>query len=107
MKVNNIEALPEKELIPGFRGRFIHTGTMTISFWNIATGAVLPLHSHMHEQVTQVIEGELELTVEDQTMILKAGDVVTIAPHEEHSGRALTDCIVQDIFLPEREDYKF
>jgi quercetin dioxygenase-like cupin family protein len=107
MELNKIEALPQKELIPGFKGRFIHTGTMTISYWNIASGAQLPLHSHIHEQVSQVIEGTLELTVENQTFVLKAGDVLTIAPNEKHSGKALEDCLVQDIFLPEREDYKF
>jgi quercetin dioxygenase-like cupin family protein len=106
MNKYNIETLPEKELMPGFKGRFIHTGSMTISYWRIASGSILPLHAHIHEQVTQVIEGTLELTVEGQTFILKPGDVLTIAPNEKHSGRALKDCYVQDTFLPEREDYK-
>lgn len=106
MKKYNIETLPEKELMPGFKGRFIHTGSMTISYWKIASGSILPLHAHIHEQVTQVIEGKLELTVEDQTFILNPGDVLTIESNEKHSGRALEHCYVQDTFLPEREDYK-
>lgn len=107
MQYNKIENLPEKEMIPGFRGRFIHTGDMTVSFWKIAKGSTLPLHSHLHEQVTQVIKGTLELKVEGQTFILKPGDVISIAPYEKHEGKALEDCEVQDIFRPEREDYKF
>ena len=106
MELNQIKNLPEKEMMPGFLGRFIHTGSMTISFWKIKKGSILPLHSHLHEQITQVIEGTLELTVEGETFTLRPGDVMTIAPYEKHSGLAMEECYVQDIFRPEREDYK-
>jgi hypothetical protein len=29
-----------------------------------------------------------------------------IAPHERHSARALTACVVLDVFHPPRDDYR-
>ena len=81
--------IPEKELAKGIRGRYFHTNSTTIGFVDIDKGAILPAHSHMHEQTTQITEGQLE-----------------IPSHVVHSARALTNCKVVDIFSPVREDYK-
>ena len=51
---------PEREVFPGFHGRFIHSGRMTFARWRIDAGAVLPEHSHEHEQVVHMFAGELE-----------------------------------------------
>ena len=102
----DLSTLHEKEVIKGFQGRFVHTPAMTLGYWNISSGAILPAHSHIHEQVTQVEEGEFELTVDGITNVYTKGMVAVIAPNIVHSGRALTDCKVFDIFHPVREDYK-
>ncbi len=101
-----ISSLPQKEVFPGFKARFIHTSTMTIGYWDVASGSILPLHKHVHEQVSQIEEGELELTIDGETRIYTKGMVAVIASNVEHSGRALTDCKLLDIFNPVREDYK-
>lgn len=101
-----IETLPQKEVIPGFRGRFVHTEHATLGFWEIEKGATLPLHKHMHEQITEVREGEFELTFNGETKIYTPGMLAVIPPFAEHSGKALTNCKLLDIFLPVREDYK-
>ncbi|MGF1923443.1 MAG: cupin domain-containing protein, partial [Bacteroidia bacterium] len=59
-----------------------------------------------HEQITEVREGEFQLTFAGETKIYKPGMIAVIPPHVEHSGVALTDCKLLDIFLPVREDYK-
>ncbi len=102
-----IKDIPQKELLPGFRGRFAHGENLTLAFWEIDKGSVLPEHSHFHEQTSQVIEGEFEMTVDGNTKILQPGMVVVIPPNAVHSGRALTDCKITDVFSPVREDYKF
>jgi quercetin dioxygenase-like cupin family protein len=94
------------EVIPGFTARFIHTSAMTLGYWEVKQGAVLPNHSHLHEQVTQVEEGQFELTIDGVTRTYTKGMVAVIPPHVEHSGKALTDCRLFDIFQPVREDYK-
>ena len=92
-------------VIPGFHGRFIHSSTMTFVLWKIDAGAILPLHSHPHEQVAHPFEGEFEATIDGVTTILKAGMVAVVPPHAPHSGRALTDWRIMDAFYPWREDY--
>ena len=88
---------PTKELIPGFHGSFVHGEGFTAAYWHIEAGAVLPEHHHVHEQLTQVTEGEFELTVGGETILCKPGSVVLIASNVPHSGKALTACKITDI----------
>lgn len=96
----------EKEIVPGYHARFVHSGNMTIAYWRITAGAPLPNHRHLHEQVANVIEGEFELTVDGEARIMTPGQVAVIAGDVPHSGKAITDCRIIDIFYPIREDYK-
>lgn len=99
--------LEQKEVLKGFKGRFFHTNSSTIAFWEIEEGAILPEHSHIHEQTTQLIEGTLEMTINGKTQILEPGMIVRILPNIKHSGKALTYCKLTDTFCPVREDLKF
>lgn len=98
--------IPSKEIFKGFHARLVHTGKMTIAHLRIDAGAALPEHHHPHEQVTNVLSGEWEMTVGGETQLCTAGTSVVIPSNTPHSGRALTECIVIDVFQPEREDYK-
>ena len=102
----NISEIPQRDLVKGIKGRYIHTETTTIGFVEIDKGAVLPAHSHVHEQTSQIIEGKLEMTIGGETMILEPGTFVIIPSNVVHSARALTDCVVTDTFCPVREDYR-
>jgi quercetin dioxygenase-like cupin family protein len=77
-----------------------------MAYWEIEAGSELPLHDHPHEQIVNVLEGELQLTVEGETKILRPGSVAVIASSIPHSGKAITDCRVLDAFHPVREDYR-
>lgn len=95
-----------KEPVAGFKARFLHSKNMTLSYWDIEAGASLPEHSHFHEQVTNVIEGQFELTVDGETKKLEPGSVVIIPPDTVHSGKAVTNSRIIDVFYPIREDYR-
>jgi quercetin dioxygenase-like cupin family protein len=95
-----------RDVVPGFHGKFVHTDGVTVAFWDIDAGASLPSHAHPHEQVTCVIDGQLEMTVGDETRVMTAGMVVTIPGDTPHSARALTVCQLVDVFRPVREDYR-
>jgi quercetin dioxygenase-like cupin family protein len=57
-------------------------------------GTTVPRHSHQTaEQVMWIIEGDLTMTVADETKLLGAGDVVVVnagVDHELHSENGLT-----------------
>ncbi len=103
----DLGALPSKEVISGYTGRSIHTGTMTFMYWTVEAGAAIPEHSHKNEQVAHVLKGIFELTIDGETQLLKPGMVAVIPPHIKHGGKAITTCELLDVFNPEREDYKF
>ena len=103
----SLQSLTSKEVVKGYHGRNIHTGSITLMYWNVSKDAVMPVHSHMHEQVAHVLKGSFELTVDGETQILEPGIVAVIPPHAANGGKALTDCELLDVFYPERDDYKF
>ncbi len=102
----HVPDIREIELLPGFKARMLHSERMTFVYWAITAGAVLPEHAHEHEQVCHVHEGEFELVIAGVHHRLKAGDVAVIPSQAIHSGRALTDCRVMDVFQPVRDDYR-
>jgi quercetin dioxygenase-like cupin family protein len=104
--VYELSDIAERELIPGFDVRFVHTERMTFAYWTVREGAELPHHSHPHEQVCQLQEGRFELTIADQTQTLEPGQVAVIPGDAPHSGKALTACRIMDTFAPPRDDYR-
>ena len=106
MPLINLKSMESKELVPGFHVRFVHTDNMTLAYWEIEEGALLPDHSHTNEHVANLIEGELELIVDGEPHHLTPGKVFVIPPDVPHSGKALTACKVIDVFHPMREDYR-
>ena len=70
----NISEIEEKEFFPGLHGRLIHGKNITWAFWNVEKGAIVPLHSHIHEQIMYVIEGKFQLIVDGVNKIFDKGD---------------------------------
>ena len=101
-----LEDILPRDIVPGFAARFIHTANNTISILNVKAGMSLPVHSHMHEQCSFVLEGEFEMTIDGETKILNPGIFAVIPAHVPHGGRAITDCKLFDVFSPVREDYR-
>lgn len=106
MPFQDLIDLPEKEIVPGYRARFIHGDNLTLAYWEVDPGAALPEHSHPHEQIANVLEGKFELTVAGETRALEPGQVAVIPGNVPHSGRALTACRLLDAFYPARDDYR-
>ncbi len=102
----NIEDIQAYEVVPGIVGRIIHTDKMSLSFFEISKGAVLPEHHHFHEQTSYIQEGKFQFTVDGKTSVIGAGDYICIGGDVPHSAVALTDCKIIDVFVPCREDYK-
>jgi len=102
----NFNNIITKEIAPGFLSKFIHTQNNTINFIEAKAGSAVPLHQHVHEQLSFVLEGKFELTVDGTAKVLEPGLFAIIPPNVVHGGIAVTDCKLIDVFSPVREDYK-
>jgi quercetin dioxygenase-like cupin family protein len=106
MRLLDFTTIQPREIAPGYLGRYVHSDHITQGRVDIAPGAVIPDHSHPHEQWTLLLSGSFELTVSGVPKVLQPGQMLYLAPHERHSARALTACVVLDVFHPPRDDYR-
>lgn len=68
-------------------------------------GCIVPLHSHVNEQLSYIIEGALKFFIDDKEIVVRAGEVLTIPPNMPHKAEALEDTVDLDIFHPPRADW--
>lgn len=106
MKSLSVQGITVREMVPGYRARFVHSERMTEAYWEIDAGAPLKGHRHPQEQIVNMLEGQFELTVDGVAHLLGPGTVFVIPPNVPHSGRAITDCRILDVWAPVREDYR-
>ena len=106
MPLVDLSNVKELELAPGIRARVVNTDKVSVAHVQLDEGAILAEHSHPHEQIVNVVEGELELTVEGKPILLTRGKAMVLPPNVPHSGRAKTEVFVVDVFNPVREDFR-
>lgn len=70
-------------------------------------GAIGAMHSHPHEQLTYVLEGEFEFTIGGETRIVKAGDTLYKQPNIMHGCVCKKKGALLDTFTPQRQDFLF
>jgi quercetin dioxygenase-like cupin family protein len=68
-------------------------------------GAHVPLHHHVNEQVTYILEGALRFAVDGKEIVVNAGEVLCIPPNMPHEAWALEDTVDLDVFNPPRQDW--
>ena len=65
-----------------------------------------PPHSHPHEQVSYVAEGEIILVMGEEKTRLSAGDLFTVPANVPHAVQTLSPHVrLIDAFNPIREDF--
>jgi|SRR5215469_7791361 len=104
--MKQIKSIAPKEIVPGITGYYAHGDKHTFGFVDIKKGSVVPEHHHMQEQITYIIEGQLDMVIDGKLCTLTAGMYHIIPSNISHSAVAMTDCKVIDTFSPVREDYK-
>jgi quercetin dioxygenase-like cupin family protein len=80
---------------------------MMLSLVEMEPLAVVEEHSHPHEQMGLMLEGEADFTIGGQTMRIVAGQMWRIpggVPHKVVAGDRPVRAL--DVFHPPREDYK-
>lgn len=104
--MQHLKDIQPKELAPGLTGYYTHGTKMTFGLVEIKAGSILPAHHHVHEQITYILEGKLDMKIDGKLCPLTAGMYYVIPSNVVHSAVAVTDCKVIDVFNPVREDYK-
>ena len=104
--MQQIKNIKSKELVPGITGYYAHGTNMSFGYVEIKEGSILPEHRHIHEQITFIIEGQLDMVIDGKPCSLTTGMYYVIPPNTPHSAVAKTACKVIDAFNPVREDYR-
>jgi quercetin dioxygenase-like cupin family protein len=104
--MQQIKNIKSKELAPGITGYYAHGEKMTFGYVELLEGSCVPMHQHIQEQITYIIEGQLDMVIGGQACELTAGMYHVISSNIPHSAVAKTFCKVIDAFSPVREDYK-
>lgn len=99
--------LKAKQVLEGITLRAAWGEKAMMTMFDFEPGAAVPRHSHLHEQITYVVKGEIEFTLGGKTVLLKEGDGVVVPPGVEHSARAAAGrAKAVDAWYPMREDYR-
>jgi quercetin dioxygenase-like cupin family protein len=92
------------ERLRGWRGRYFHSPSMTFAHYEFDRGASIHEHFHPQEEVYEVIEGELEMTIEGVVQIARPGLVAIVPANARHSVKALTDGRAVIVDYPQRKE---
>lgn len=105
--VVEVSKVPQVSLGPGIDTNIVCGKDLTLSFATIAPNAVGKMHSHPHEQMIYVIEGDADLILDGRAYYLKAGDTMWVPSNLEHTGAAhAKGCRFLEIFTPARKDFE-
>ena len=80
----DFESLDVSEPHPGVSLRRFDSVNATVNEYTFDPRASFPLHSHPQEQITLVLEGDVEMTVENETRLLAAGAWSIVERNAEH-----------------------
>jgi quercetin dioxygenase-like cupin family protein len=75
----------------GWYGRYFHSQNMTFAHYDFRLGSTIHEHFHPQEEVYEVIEGELEVTIDGVAQIVQPGLVALVPRNARHSVKAHTD----------------
>ncbi|HXQ98667.1 MAG TPA: cupin domain-containing protein [Candidatus Limnocylindrales bacterium] len=105
MPVVDTSSLKIVERLPGWKGRYFHSINMTFAHYDFASGASIHEHFHPQEEVYEVIEGELELTIDGVAHLARPGLVAIVPSGVRHSVKALTDGRAIIVDYPARPEF--
>ncbi len=102
----NKNAIPV-QVLPGLTRRTLaQTESLMLCEFTFEAHVEVPIHTHPHQQVGYVVDGRVEMTIDNQKFELKKGDSYSAPASIPHGVHILEPSIIVDTFFPPREDYK-
>jgi quercetin dioxygenase-like cupin family protein len=105
MPIVDTQCISVIEKLPGWRGRIFHSPSLTFGHWDFSAGSSIHEHVHHQEEVWELLEGILELTIDGTVHIVRPGIVAIVPRNVLHSARALTDGRAIVVDYPLRADF--
>lgn len=100
---------PRETFAPGRERYLTHTNNLMMVVIDFTDGPSTqpdPPHSHPHEQITYVAEGEVLFFLGDTPHRLQAGDMITVPSNLPHTIQLLSPKVrLVDTFNPIRQDF--
>ena len=101
------EEIPPRTLAPGVTAKIAPGEKMMLSLVTLAPGAVVPTHSHPHEQMGLMVSGTMEFTIEGETRVLAGSGMYFVPGGVPHSAKGGPEgAVALDAFSPPREEYR-
>lgn len=89
----------KQHLDPKLTQRVFSTKNAIVVHYMYEPGLEFENHSHPQEQITLVQSGQLLFEIDGEKVVLKAGDICSIAPNVPHSTIVLGDSKVESISI--------
>lgn len=104
----NWDAIPVEVVNPSMKRKIITGEKLMIARMNFKDGYVVPLHSHMNEQITHVLSGKMRFWFggdKEETLDLSPGEVVVIPANLPHEALMIGEVEEIDTWAPPRQDW--
>jgi mannose-6-phosphate isomerase-like protein (cupin superfamily) len=109
MRTNKENKIIHEKVSPGYERKVAHLENVMVTVCDFTNGPMKnpdPPHSHPHEQITYVAEGELLFFRGEEEYHFVKGDMITVSPGIPHCIQTLTNHVkLIDSFYPIRKDF--
>jgi quercetin dioxygenase-like cupin family protein len=106
-RIVRLDSLGHFALADGVRARALFGDATMLNLVELDPGAIVPQHSHPHEQMGIVISGEIVMVFEGEERPCHAMAAMHIPPNVMHGAYAGPEgAVVLDVFAPIREDFR-
>ena len=103
----NPEKIAPRVLAPGVTAKIASGERMMLSLVTFAPDAVVPTHSHPHEQMGMIVSGTLEFTIAGETRVLAGSGMVFVPGGVPHAAKAGPGgALALEVFSPPREEFR-
>lgn len=103
---SRLDSLPERDMLKGVHLRILPGEKLMFNIVRLEPHAAVPTHQHPHEQLSYIVDGEMELWINEERRIVRRGDLAVIPSDVPHGAQTHeTTCLVLDAFHPLREEY--
>lgn len=97
----------EKQFKPGAKNHFFWGDTVLMTRVSIEPNMAFGVAVHPYEQLSILLEGELEFQIGDEVRVLRKGDGVVIPPNTTHRAKSFAEpAVLLECFGPAaKEDF--